>query len=333
MSGRLWRGAVAACLTVALVVVVDGRAAEGRENEAVRDPAPSDTSFRTRTFDLPSSVPWDHLFPAARGYTSASIHGYVDSHGIPMRFKAGHWVYLPTRLAIAALRRLAVYQRTGKNSYLVVVERLAAKLQRLAITSRRALWLPFEYDVPHQGLRAPWFNALGQATALALFSRLHRITGDASYLATATGLFHSFERLERTGRPWVAQADHGYLWAEHWPGGLRGHVLNAHAYAVIGLRDYWQETSDAARPGGTAGAGAVALAREARGTLEAALTTLLDKGAAFRRPGTYSWYCLKNRVAHAGYHAFHIRQLRAIAYLSGEPYFDHLADLFEADYP
>jgi len=109
----------------------------------------------------------------------------------------------------------------------------------------------------------------------------------------------------------------GYLWLEHYAGGYLGRILNAHLYAIFGLRDYWQETnSDAARL-----------------VLEGAITTMRDNAWKYRRPGTWSWYNLVHRAAIREYHGMHIRQLRALAVASGDPYFSKLADDFASDYP
>ena len=119
---------------------------------------------------------------------------------------------------------------------------MAEKLRSLGVAEGDRIWLPFPYDDKRARMRAPWVNALGQAVALALFSRLHRLEGKPEDLAFATGLFNSLTQLKRADGPWVSEIDpDGYLWFEHYPDGLRGHVLNAHAYAVLALRDYWQE--------------------------------------------------------------------------------------------
>jgi len=242
----------------------------------------------------------------------------VDAAGLPMREEGdGRRHYTATNLGIQALRRLEGHRLTGDPAYLASARRMADKLRELAVHEGAAIWLPFPYDERRARMKAPWVNALGQAVALALFCRLHRLEGDADDLAFAVGLFESFRQLRRADGPWVSELDDdGYLWFEHYPGGRRGHVLNAHAYSVLALRDYWQETGSP----------------EARRWLEGGLTTLRDKGAQFRRPGTWSLYNLRDPVAHANYHLFHVRQLRALAAASGDAWFDTLADAFVEDY-
>ena len=65
------------------------------------------------------------------------------------------------------------------------------------------LWLPFTWNDPDQKLTAPWYNGLGAGSALALYVRLARITGDPQWMETADGLFGSFVKLGPSKkRPW-----------------------------------------------------------------------------------------------------------------------------------
>ena len=270
-----------------------------------------------RTFSL-LPLAWDQLYPTLKKLPPVANNGPTDADGVPMRLWQGQLYYSPTGIAMRANLRLAAYIQTGDSAYLDVVTRWAGKLRELMISQNDALWLPFPYDNPAEDLTTPWYNALAQGSALALFSRLHRLLDDPSYLVTADGLFHSFELLGPAADPWVGHVDpRGYLWLEHYAGGYRGRILNAHLYAIFGLRDYWQETnSDAARL-----------------VLEGAITTMRDNAWKYRRPGTWSWYNLVHRAAIREYHGMHIRQLRALAVASGDAYFARLADDFASDYP
>jgi hypothetical protein len=286
-----------------------------------RTPTPTPTptaAFKARPFPLPDSVAWSDLHPADRWRAQVAADPPVDKDGLPVRrWTDGVDYYSPTNLGIQALRRLQAYEQTDDPAYLAMARRMADKLRSLAVVEGCAVWLPFPYDDHPGGMHAPWVNALAQASALALFSRLHRLEGDAADLEFAAGLFASFRQLRRPDGPWVSEVDKdGHLWFEHYPGGTRGHVLNAHAYAVLALRDYWQETRSP----------------EARRWLEGGLTTLRDRGADFRREGTWSWYNLRDPVAHPNYHPFHIRELRALAIASGDAWFGALADLMASDF-
>jgi hypothetical protein len=287
-------------------------------------PRPSTgADYLVRRFEL-RPLAWGQLYPRDHKLPPVAADPPTDPWGIPMRrWVDGRLYYSPSAITFQALRRLNAFIRTRKAAYLDIVLRMADRLTQLMVPSGGALWLPFPYDDRNQGLHAPWYNALAQGTALALFSRLHRLLGEQRFLDTAHGLFRSFLTLGPSPGPWVARVDaDGYLWLEHYPGGLRGKVLNAHVYGLFGLRDYWQELApdDERKP-------------LARRVLEGAITTMRDRVERFRRPGKISWYNLRNRVAHRVYHGFHISQLRALATAVGDPWFDDFATVLAGDYP
>ncbi|MFN8620410.1 MAG: D-glucuronyl C5-epimerase family protein [Chloroflexota bacterium] len=287
---------------------------------------PKDPPFHVRHFAL-KDLRLNQLFPEPRGKTSLQFKGPHDADGVPMSKKDGVAYYSPTGIAIEALRRLWVYTDTDDPAYLDVAKAWATKLRTLMRADLDGtLWLPYTWNDRDQKLKAPWYNALGQGSALALYTRLYRVTGEEHWLETADGLFGSFLKLgPSTTRPWVAQVSKGGdLWLEHYPNGVRGHVLNAHLYAAFGLRDYWQAVRhDPTR------AHTLPLARL---MTEAAFTTIREQGGKFRRPGTWSWYNLVHPVANRQYHLFHIRELKAAQTATGDPWFGALARAFESDY-
>ena len=185
------------------------------------------TSYQARTFDL-KRLAWDELYPTLKKLPPVATDGPSDADGVPMRLWDGQLYYSPTGIAMRANQRLVAYRQTrGNRAYLDVVSGWAAKLRDLAVPGNGALWLPFTYDNRNERLAAPWYNALGQGAALALFSRLYRLLHVPAYLSTATGLFHGFELLGPSTDPWVGHVDpNGYLWLEHYAGGYLGRVLS-----------------------------------------------------------------------------------------------------------
>jgi hypothetical protein len=276
------------------------------------------SGFRVRTFEL-RALGWHQLSPAGDQLPRVEMAPPLDRDGLPMVRVDGRLYYSPTDLAMNGVRRLGAYVQTGNRAYLNVVLRLAAKLRSLAVRRDGAIWLPFQYYAVGNDMHPPWYNALAQGSALSLFSRLHRLRGRNEDLAFAHGLFRSFVNRRRSPTNWVAHVDSSrHLWFEHWPGGTHGRVLNAHAEAVFGLRDYWQQVRTP----------------EARRMVEGGLTTLRERADQFRRPGTYSWYCLVNRVAHARpYHRWHIQQLQSMTVVSGDRWFASLAQRLASDWP
>jgi len=241
--------------------------------------------------------------------------GHKDAQGIPLYEWKGAYYYHPVRIELQGLSRIDSYVRTGDRRYVGTLRKFDLKLRSLAIEKNGAWFLPDSFDYTPEGLDAPWFNTMSQGLGLAFFVRMHRVFGDPNDLLWARRLFNSFEVIGPRSGPWVAEADDGYLWLEHYPRGYSKHVLNAHLHATFGLYDYWQET-------GT---------RRARALLDAAVTTMRDNAWRFRRVGQTSRYCLSNASSTMHYHHLHVQQLRQLARVSGDAYFSKLADRFQRD--
>jgi len=280
------------------------------------DPSCTSEPYRARRFDV-QALAWSDLYPSRRSSTSAA-RPPLDAQGVPMvRAGDGKRYYSPSGLTFEGLRRLNAWVVKGDPADLELVQRIADRLRLIAEEQDGVIWLPFLYDKPGQQVTAPWYNALAQGTALALFSRLHRLLGRSEDLVFARGLFTSLAAFRDGTGPWVAWLDSGrYAWYEHYPAGKRGKILNAHLYVIVGLRDYWQQEPTP----------------EARCLLEGAITTMRDRAQHYRVPGSWSYYALRNKVAYKHYHRFHIGQLRAVGRASGDAWFTELAALFVEDF-
>ncbi|MGD8683578.1 MAG: D-glucuronyl C5-epimerase family protein [Chloroflexota bacterium] len=280
------------------------------------EPAP----FHHRHFEL-VDLPFDRLPWTSDAPPRLRVPPPVDDQNIGLfRWIDGGLYYRPGSVAINGMKRIDAFRDTGDRRQLEQALVQAEHLRDMAIERDDAWWLPFWFDYPPEGLRAPWFNAMSQGLALSFFVRLHRVTGDGSHLEAAERIFRSYRRLGRRTagheRPWVAYvADGGYLWLEHYPNRRPDHVLNAHLHSLIGLYEYWQHTRSP----------------EARQLLEGALTTMRDRSGTFRREGRVSLYGLRSRTNHYKYHQVHIWQLRLLGRMTGDPYFSELADAMAAD--
>ena len=263
-----------------------------------------------------------HLCPDALSWTNHPVPrvpppGPRDAQGVPMIVVDGTRYYRPGALAINGMKRLDAYRHGGDIRQLQVAELLAQRLRELSLHRRRADWLPFWYDYPAAGQRAPWFNAMTQGLVLSFYVRLARATDDPTHLRAAHRIFGSFLRLGPNRRPWVAYVDRsGLFWLEHYPGSATHHVLNAHLHAVFGIYEYWQVTRST----------------KARRFLRAATATMRQKAADYRVKGGDSLYDLGTRTRITKYHEVHVWQLQLMSRMSGDRYFARLAQGFVSDH-
>lgn len=279
--------------------------------------------YQVRTFPL-QELPWEALQENGKPLSRYAASGPVDADGVPLHryFGDGKLYYYAGVVARQGMQRLDSYVRTLDAGYLPTLQLLDASLREHALVARNAWWYAFDFTVKGERLKAPWFNAMTNGLVLSFFVRMYRVFGDPADLAAATMIFRSFQKLS-PGTPWVGRVDgRGYLWLEHYPGGVHLKVLNAHMYALFGLYEYWQLTTARHLPVVTA----------ARRVLEGAITTIKDNGWRFRRPGQVSRYCLIDPTWPEKYHLIHITQLRLLASLSGDLAFTRLAADLEADY-
>ncbi len=174
-----------------------------------------------------------------------------------------------------------------------------------------AAWYVERFRWPEYHLATPWRCGLAEGRALAALVRAHRETHDVRYLNTARRLMRSF----------YLDADHGGVtykaswgwWYEEYAsaGGDRPRVLNGMIFIVQGLHDYAAYTHDPR-----------AAFLVARG-----LAALEHDLPRYALPGNYSAYDVLGNPA-GDYHLTHVRQLRELYTLTGNPIFARYAAQF-----
>ena len=279
------------------------------------DPAEAGGPYRIRQYKLadicPNGLPWTSAAPL--GFPARRPR---DKHGVPMIIVNGKRYYRPGALAINGMKRLDTYAAKGDPRQLAQALKQARQLRKMTLMRRRAAWIPFQYDYPPAAQRAPWFNAMVQGLAISFYMRLYHVTGHRLHMRAANKVFRSFLRLGQGRKPWIAYADGSRnLWLEHYPLKRPDHVLNAHMHAIIGIYEYWQATRSP----------------KARRVLNGAITTMRFNLHRYRRPGALSYYGLRIRSVHRKYHNVHVWQIRLLAKISGDPYFDRFYQELRSD--
>jgi hypothetical protein len=286
--------------------------------EALAPPPYHVTAYRIRT-----------LAPSALPYVSTVLPEIVtpathDADGIPMKLVGTRLYYSPAGLAQYGLMYEDAYRRSGDPDYLAIAAKVLDKLVALGVKSSGGLYIPYRFNFAMHGIktevmRAPWYSAMAQGLALSLAVRLYRDTANPAYKTDADLLFKSFKHVGRGSNPWVTYIDAArYLWLEEYPEPTTpsDHTANGFNFAVFGLYDYYQETHDP----------------YALQVLRAGLTTMRHYVSAYRRPGTYSKYCLRHDKPQWKYHKIVTWQLEFLYKMSGDSYFLSMSRLFYRDY-
>lgn len=276
------------------------------------------TNYMIRTL-APDALPYVNTLLPDKTYLAP----YHDADGIPMKRVGTKLHYSPAGTIQFALGYEDAYRRTRDPGYLAYADRIHRKFVALSVPSNGGLYVPYGYDfamhrISTEVMRAPWYSAMAQGLALSLAARLYRDTGDPVYRADATKLFASFKHLGRGPTPWVTYIDDDrYLWLEEYPENLSpsDHTANGFFFGIFGLYDYYQATHDP----------------WSLRILRASITTMRQYIGQFRRPGTFSKYCLRHGRPQAKYHKIVTWQLAFLAKMSGDPYFQTMSKTFFND--
>ena len=245
-----------------------------------------------------------------------------DRYGVPMRIINGYRRYHPLGLTRLGLKYLSRFRITHDPLFLDRAKRIAAGLERIAVRTSNAIWFPYRFRFA--GNRAPWYSGYAQGFALSFFVRLWEQTKTQRYRVLADLTYNSMRVLRRASAPWVSWVDgRQYLWIDEYPQEL-DRTFNGHVFALIGLHDYVELTKRRDLYSAARHASVLAL-------LRGGITTIRAYASTFRNPGGVSAYCLAHQVRNRAYHPVHVMQLRYLTVMTGDPWFERMADNFAAD--
>ena len=292
------------------------RAAEANSTPTARSSAKQSAvaSFRARPFPFVRTRLQNRYAPTNFGGYRAHPK---DRHGVPERIYRGDRYYAPSGVAWAGLEMLGKYLRTGDRKSLAIARACADELRDLINQAGGSGWLP--WPVPNGGnhLRAPWYNALSQGLALALFSRFYQLEHHPADGAECGPRVHHL----RAHRPGPV------------PVGRPGHPQRPHL-----VRAFCRRLPRACpeRP-------SVGHIRPLRLLVDRTVADVPQvsrwwrhddarSGPQVPKAGTFAWYCLVHKVAHARYQGFVVRELQALGADSADALFSRLAGLLHRDY-
>lgn len=260
----------------------------------------------------------DRREPPRCAYNVDELDGIDDLQKASIDDDTGH---MPIRTSRMIMRLLYCYRAIDRDPYLDRAEEIAAAYLDSATMVEGVPY--FAYTLAKGGsgedFAPPWYSGMSQGTSLSAFLRLYEQTGTEAYMDVADEIFASFERLGPRDDPWTVMVDDdGYYWIEEYPHDPPTHVLNGFNVGLWGLYEYWLVTKT----------------ERSRALLEAAITTIEHYIEEFRVPGEVSWYGLNRGYrGNEYYHAVHIRQLRELHRITGDPYFAEMEAKFDADSP
>jgi len=249
--------------------------------------------------------------------------GVFDEQKVSMYRRGGIIYDHPVRQAQYMLTRLNTYLLNQDERYLERSVRHAERIMSYAERTENGTFMPYQFGFDVHGrdpVPAPWYSGMAQGQVISAFILLHNETGEARYLDFATELFQSFlHHKDDSGAPWVTRVDDtGHLWFEEYAkDDYADFTYNGHIFATFGLYDYYLATGDP----------------DALALFQGGVTTIRHYIDEIRNPGEISSYCLHHPdVKSRTYHNVHIRELKALSRITGDPVFEAYSALLLQDF-
>lgn len=275
-------------------------------------------SFHTDAFDLRELAVNERPFYSETRISLVDTSPH-DATGVRMYLLNGVLYDHPVAQAQYALMLLNNYRMNGDPAYLARAELQAQRLIDRRVVSRNAWYYPYPFDADSGAdfLKAPWYSAMAQGLALAVFVWLSEMTDESIYPQAATMTFNSFANNRVSGAPWTVWVDSGgYLWLEEYPRAVPDQTINGSITAAFGLVEYFRYTG----------------VPEAKRLAQGAFTTIRHYLPTIRT-GWISYYCLSHRNRNAYYHLVVTGQLQKLYTITGSPDLSDWAELFVDDWP
>ncbi|NMD12882.1 MAG: hypothetical protein GYA77_04965 [Candidatus Cloacimonetes bacterium] len=219
-----------------------------------------------------------------------------DERGIPIQlYRDLGLQYNPLFVAAQANRD---YQRRKDPARRASFLKLTDWLLEHSEVEEGRLWLPYRFDLPRLGLRAPWCSALAQARSMLAFARRYELTAQDDWLQNSVMAMRTLA----PGSSLTRRLPDGSLWFQEYPGEGQPFVLNGMLAILLCLWDTYKITGQ----------------EEAHRLFEAGYAGLLARLGEFDYRG-FSYYDLNGGIASRNYHQKHISYLRKLNRIKPHP--------------
>jgi hypothetical protein len=221
---------------------------------------------------------------------------WIDDEGIPMQLYRKHGLqYNPLFVALQAKKDFPL---SADSVSLHRFIHCTDWLLKNAEEKDDLFWLPYKFDLPEMGLRAPWHSSLAQAYAMTCFVQRASLGNPEKWLPAALGTLGTLD--PDSGMGIRLNADQ--IWFPEYPGTSKNFVLNGHMSVLLDLH-FCAQT-----PG----------MEKAKDLFEQGYNALLDKLPAFDYHGL-SYYSLDGTITSRDYHRQHIALLQKLIAVRSAP--------------
>lgn len=162
-----------------------------------------------------------------------------DDKGIP-KAHSPNLSYNPTGISGYGYGLLELYDMTKERKYLIEFKKIADWLvnnQEKETIDNMQCGLWYYYDT-----NPPWISAMAQGQCISILTRAYKLFQDDKYINACNIGINPFYIHEKDGG--VYSIDQGYIFLEEYPNKSSKHVLNGFIYAILGIWDYYNVSSD-----------------------------------------------------------------------------------------
>jgi hypothetical protein len=251
---------------------------------------------------------------------TAAYRGPRDRHGVILTPLGTHGqiVYNPVAVAEWGIHHYENWLHTGKVS-----ERTAflaqAKWLRDVMDSKGRF--PYRYLHFVRGIKPPWYSAMAQGLGISVLLRAYQATGDISYMRAADRAVWPFGRDVQRG----GVVTGGGKWLEEYPDSK--HVLNGSIFAAFGLWDMMRVQGRA-----VVSAESTATPTQAEGVWDAFTSNLALHLSSYESRGAILYELGGAHFSRIPYYDVHVRQLRALAQITGDTRFSDTASSWAGEF-
>jgi hypothetical protein len=290
------------------------RAAKGPRKAAASAPGTATSLLERLRSDSTTSATPSHYY--VWNQVTPPYAGPRDERGVVLTRVKGHSkpLYNPVGVGLWGIHFHENWLHTGSRADLADFLVQADWLRRIQDDEGR-----FPYTYEKRGATPPWYSAMAQGLGISVLVRAYQVSGDATFLEAARRGVLPFGKNVRDGG---VVTENG-KWLEEYPDSH--HVLNGSVFAAFGLWDMMRVTGGVDPRRGPRPTLAEKTWRTFTTNLAANLGRYESHGAILYETGTEN-FC------HTTYFDLHLRQLRALALLTGNRVFSSTAQRWERSY-
>lgn len=251
--------------------------------------------------------------PAMIHYSEGIYGGDFDELGVPRINDGGELIYSPVNLCQYGFMVHAEYLETKNEALLQTLKAILDRLIALQVEKEDTIaWYSYTFDFKYK-INPPWASGMTQGEAISFYLRMYQLNGDEKLLVFANKAY-KFLNVDVKDGGVMTRDTKDFLWYEEFPSTPSSYVLNGFIYAIFGLYDLYRVCPN----------------EDLKSKIEECNATVKYYLPEFDA-NYWSYYDLlkKELVRYYYQKNVHVPQLRVLARLTGDSFFENYASKWQ----